>query len=170
MNHEDYQKAINHWKSKDKDSKKMERGKLFSSIEEYINKNNTCVLATGYGTFIRCTPLEYSYHDHCFFIFTEGGEKFIGLEHNKNVCLAIYDKYSSFASLKGLQVMGNAEIVEPFSEEYVKAAEYKKIPLEALKKLPEAMNLIKIIPVRIDFLNSDFKKEGCDARQELILK
>ena len=65
-----------------------------------------------------------------------------------------------------MQVQGVAEIVEPFSEEYLKAAEFKKIPIEMLKKLPEVMNLIKIVPERIDFLNSDFKKDGYGSRQE----
>ena len=99
-------------------------------------------------------------------MFSEGGEKFLGLEQNKNVCLAIFDKYARFAKLKGMQVQGVAEIVEPFSEEYLKAAEFKKIPIEMLKKLPEVMNLIKIVPERIDFLNSDFKKDGYGSRQE----
>ena len=62
-----------------------------------------------------------------------------------------------------------AEIVEPFSEEYLKAAEFKNIPVEMLKKLPEVMNLIKIVPERIDFLNSDFKKNGYGSRQEYVV-
>ena len=31
------------------------------------------------------------------------------------------------------------------------------------------MNLIKVIPTEIDFLNSKFKEEGCDSRQHLNL-
>ena len=34
------------------------------------------------------------------------------------------------------------------------------------KKLPDDINLIKIVPERIDFLNSDFKKDGYGSRQE----
>lgn len=59
-------------------------------------------------------------------MFSEGGEKFIGLEKNENVCLAIYDKYDGFGNLKSLQVMGRAEMVEPFSDVYKSHAEYNR--------------------------------------------
>lgn len=168
MNHEDYQRAADHWKIKDAQGPKMGKDKVWKACLDYIEKNNTCALATGAGTFIRCTPIEYSFHEGTFWMFSEGGEKFIGLETNKNVCLAIYDRYDGFGNLKGMQVMGKAEVVKPFSPEYLHAAEAKKIPLEALKKLPEPMNLIKVTPVRIDFLNSDFRKEGYSSRQEIL--
>ena len=58
-------------------------------------------------------------------------------------------------------------IVEPFSEEYNTHAAFKKIPLDALKKLPSPMNLICVTPTRIDALFSDFKKDGYSVRQVL---
>ena len=83
------------------------------------------------------------------------------------MCLAIYDKYEGFGRLKGMQVTGTAEVVDYFSEEYIAAAVYKKIPIEALRKLPEPMNLIKVAPSKIEFLNSEFKKYGCASRQRV---
>ena len=74
---------------------------------------------------------------------------------------------NSFGSLKGLQVMGTAGIVEPFSDEYNAHAAVKKIPPAALQKLNPPMNLLKIRPVSADFLNSDFKQDGFDSRQHL---
>lgn len=170
MNHDDFVKAANHWKKADAVGKKMDQEELAKSILAYIQANNTCALATGIGDFIRNTPIEYTYHNNAFWMFSEGGEKFVGLEKNKNVCLAIYDKYATFGQLKGMQVTGVAEVVEPYSPEYVAAAEFKKIPVAALKRLPETINLIKVIPIRINFLNSDFKKEGYSSRQELLYK
>lgn len=102
-------------------------------------------------------------------MFSEGGEKFVGLEKNPNACIAIFDKYAGFGSLKGLQVMGGASIVEPFSAEYNAHAAVKKIPLAALQKLNPPVNLIKVQPVSADFLNSDFKKDGFDSRQHMVL-
>lgn len=66
-----------------------------------------------------------------------------------------------------MQVTGEAELVAPFSDEYNAAAEFRKIPLDALKKMPRTMNLIKVQPKKIEFLNSDFKKDGADSRQML---
>jgi len=146
----------------------MDASVLRTKITEYITANNTCALATGADGFIRNTPIEYSYHDGCFWMFSEGGEKFVGLEKNPNVCIEIFDKYAGFGSLKGLQVMGVASIVEPFSAEYNAHAAVKKISLAALQKLNPPMNLIKVQPVNADFLNSDFKKDGFDSRQHMV--
>lgn len=146
----------------------MDASVLRTKITEYITANNTCALATGADGFIRNTPIEYSYHDGCFWMFSEGGEKFVGLKKNPNVCIAIFDKYAGFGSLKGLQVMGVASIVEPFLAEYNAHAAVKKIPLAALQKLNPPMNLIKVQPVNADFLNSDFKKDGFDSRQHMV--
>ena len=90
----------------------MPKEALKQAIDAYVNANNTCALATGTGDYVRCTPIEYSFHDGKFWMFSEGGEKFIGLEKNANVCLAIYDKYDGFGNLKSVQIMGKAEMVE----------------------------------------------------------
>ncbi len=169
MEQNEYQKAAKFWKEKDKRAVKMEECKLRKAILEYIQANDTCALATGTGDFVRCTPIEYRYHDEAFWMFSEGGLKFLALEQNSNVCLAVFDHYAGFGKLKGLQVSGRAMLVEPFSEEYKNAAKIRKLPLESLKKLPHTMYLIKIEPMRFDFLNSDFKLEGCASRQILEL-
>jgi len=170
MTHEEYQRAAQHWQARDAAEARMDRARLSGAIEAYIRANNTCALATGAGSFVRCTPIEYAWHDGCFWMFSEGGEKFIGLEQNPNVCLAIYDRYDGFGNLKGMQVMGTAELIEPFSERYLAHAAFKQIPEAALRKLAEPMNLIRVQPSRIDFLNSDFRKEGFGSRQELVLQ
>nr|WP_295272335.1 pyridoxamine 5'-phosphate oxidase family protein [uncultured Blautia sp.] len=167
LSHEEYEEAASYWKKKDAESVKLDEAKLKKAVEEYILANKTCALATGAGEFVRCTPIEYTYHHGAFWMFSEGGEKFAALEKNKNVCLAIFDKYEGFGKLKGMQVAGEAELVAPFSDEYNAAAEFRKIPLDALRKMPHTMNLIKVQPKKIEFLNSDFKKDGADSRQML---
>lgn len=167
MTHDEYVKAAEYWKNKEQI--KMPKEALEQEVTAYIRENNTCTLATGTDDYIRCTPIEYSFHDGKFWMFSEGGEKFIGLEKNKNVCLAIYDRYDDFRNLKSLQIMGMAEMIEPFSEVYNAHAEYKKIPLSALEKLEPPMNLICVTPVKIEALFSKFKKEGFSARQTLEL-
>ena len=166
--HEEYERVANYWKEKDAQSEKLDQASLKKAVEEYIQANNTGALAVASGDLVRCTPLEYSYYKECFWIFSEGGEKFRALEKNKNVCLAIFDKYEGFGKLKGMQVTGTAELIKPFSAEYVQAAEARKIPIKALEKLPQPMNLIKIKPKKIEFINSDFKKNGAGSRQVLI--
>lgn len=165
MTHEEYVKAAEYWKNKEQ--VKMPKEALEQAVTAYINANNTCALATGTGDYVRCTPIEYSFHDGKFWMFSEGGEKFIGLEKNENVCLAIFDKYDQFHNLKSLQIMGKAEMIEPFSDIYKAHAEYKKIPIAALEKLDPPMNLICVTPVKIEALFSEFKKAGYGSRQTL---
>ena len=169
MTHEQYQDAANYWKKKDAEAVKMNESLLLAKITKFIEAHNTCALATGHGDFVRCTPIEYTYHDDSFWMFSEGGQKFTGLEYNKNVSIAIYDAYKGFGQLNGMQISGTAEVVEPFSDEYNAHAKTKGINTEALKKLPFIMNLIKVKPTHIDYLCSDFKKEGYDSRQAVDL-
>jgi hypothetical protein len=46
---------------------------------------------------------------------------------------------------------------------------YRKIPEEAIQKLTHPMFLIKIVPEKMELLFSDFKKNGFDSRQQIIL-
>ena len=66
-----------------------------------------------------------------------------------------------------MQISGTAEIVEPWSEEYLALLAVKRIPAESLRNMPVEMHLIKIWPEAIDFLNSSFKEQGADSRQHL---
>ncbi|MDF3000412.1 MAG: hypothetical protein K0Q48_531 [Bacillota bacterium] len=163
----DYQKAASYWIEKDAKAVCMDYDLLLDEMEKFILAHNTCALATGCGDFVRCTPIEYNYKGRKFWMFSEGGLKFQALENNKNVCLAIYDSYVGFAQLGGMQVSGIAEIVEPWTDEYLDLLAFRKIPVENMKRLPTTMYLIKITPVRIDFLCSEFKKSGFDVRQHL---
>ena len=163
----DYSKAISYWEEKDKSTTQMERGALLAEMEAFISAHNTCALATGCNDFIRCTPIEYNYFGGKFWLLTEGGLKFYGLKDNKNVSLAIYDSYTGFDKLCGMQVSGTATLVEPWSEEYLALLAVKKLSVEGLKKLPNTLHLICITPTRIDFLWSGFKAMGYGARQHL---
>ena len=98
----DYEKAESFWMDKEKDSVRMEEGELKKRIEAFLASHKTCALATGSGDFVRCTPIEYTYLDGSFYLFSEGGLKFRALKENKNVCLAVYDEYQGFGKTKGL--------------------------------------------------------------------
>ena len=170
MANKEYKAAARYWDEKDAKSIKLDQNQLKTMVEEYILANNTCALATGAGEYVRCTPIEYSWHDGFFWMFSEGGKKFIGLEKNPQICLAIFDRYDGFGKLHGMQIMGTAELIEPFSEEYALHAVFKKIPLDALRRLPSPMHLIRVRPTQIDCLFSDFKELGCSPRQTLLFQ
>ena len=64
VTHDQFKKAADYWKNKKQNA--MPEEKLKKTVLEYINSNNTCALATGTGDYVRCTPIEYSYHDGKF--------------------------------------------------------------------------------------------------------
>ncbi len=160
----DFDKASRFWIDKEAASKVAPDAR--EKLENFIKEHKVCALATGAGGYVRCTPIEYNFIDGMVYLFSEGGMKFKGLKDNKNVCLAIFD--AGFGELHSAQISGAAEIVEPFSEEYLKLLQYKHIPEEMIRKMPEPMHLIKITPVEADFLDTDFKKDGYDARQKVV--
>lgn len=165
MTNEQYDQAVTFWERKSAGEKKCDRTALYKWIDGFLSSHKVLALATGTNDFIRCTPLEYSWHDNALWIFTEGGLKFKALRENRHVSAAVFDADVSLNSLKSLQIEAIVEMVEPFSEEYNNAVKSMKISLEALQKLAEPMWLLKIIPSEITCLNSDFKKNGFGSRQ-----
>lgn len=139
-------------------------------IESFLINKNTCTLATGYGDFVRATPLEYIYYNGNIYIISEGGLKFIGLSKNNKVSLCVYEDYKNMNNLCGLQISGEAEILKPWSDEYMDVLNRKDLKIENISKLPFDMNVIKIIPTKYEFLYSKFKNLGFDSKQIYIPK
>ena len=168
MNEQEYRKAAEYWKGRECVAMPDEELRRF--VEGFLAERRVCALATGTGGFVRCTPLEFSFHDGCVWIFTEGGEKFVGLARNPDVCLAVFDQDPGFGSLRSVQLAGAAEVVDPMSAAYVAHAERKGVPVAALQKLADEgrpMHLIRIRPTHADVLCSKFKEEGYSSRQAL---
>ena len=76
----DYDEAASYWEKQDAKAKRMDRDALMAKAEEFLAAHNTCALATGHGGQVRCTPIEYTYRQGCFWLLSEGGEKFRNLK------------------------------------------------------------------------------------------
>lgn len=145
--------------------KEMDRKELKDEINKFITTHNTCALATGIGNFVRNTPIEYTYYKEKFYFISEGGFKFNGILQNPNVCIDIFNNYTSMKDLKGIQISGQSEIIPCWSEEYIEIMKVKGLKIEFLKNIPVNLNLIKVMPVVFEFLNTDFKEKGMDSKQ-----
>ena len=165
----DYEAAARYWTDRDAKANKMPEDELMTHMENFVKAHNTCALATGCDGFVRCTPIEYNYVKGAFYMFSEGGLKFMALRDNKNVSMAIYDEYSGFGNLSGLQIQGTAEMVQAGTDEYFQMMDHKKLPRDAFYKMERPMHLIKVTPQSMDYLNSELKKLGYDSRQHLEL-
>ena len=148
----DFDAAESYWTAEEKKSSIMPEDELMPYIEEFIKAHNTCALAAGAGDFVRCTPIEYDYMDGAFYMLSEGGMKFEG-----------------FGSLGGMQVTGMAEFTEPFCDEYNRLLEHKGLSPETMQMQGISLNMIKVVPSEIDYLDSKFKALGYDTRQHISL-
>lgn len=160
MEHEQYQNATDHWnrnQAKEAKAIRVEEGTLIDEILKFIKTHKTCTLAAGHGDFIRCMPIDYSFREGRIWMFSEEGKKFTELKHNKNVSIAIYDENKGFGQLNGMRINGTAEVVTPFSDEYNLHARINGMEIDALKKLPFIMQLIKVKPMDVDYLCSGFQ-------------
>lgn len=155
----------NFWIEQQKTAVHMERSEALYHIEGFIKNHNTCALATGCGDHVRCTPIEYTFMDGEFYLYSEGGNKFVGLEKNLNVSLSIFEYYGDKNDSHGLQVMGKAELYPPRCELFKKVLEFKGIPYDVMKAAKVDVCLIKITPTTYEMYDTDFVKKGFDVRQ-----
>ncbi len=140
----------------------IEEGSLKEQIEDFLSKRSVANLSTSNSENSRSTPIEYIYKDNYIYIYSEGGIKFFNLLQNNKISLSIYDSYTNFNELKGMQISGVAYIISPKSEIYDEVLKMKNINKLTLSTL---LNVIKIKIKKVEFLNSDFKKVGYDINQ-----
>lgn len=150
--------------------KVLDKKVLMEEIKKFILQHNTCALATGFGDYIRCTPIEFAYFNDKFYFITEGGLKFKGILQNPNVSIGIFNNYEGMDKIKGLQVSGIAEVVDRNTYEYEEVMKLKGVKLKALENIPINLNIVRVKVNKYEFLNSFFKKGGFDSKQVLIIE
>ncbi len=138
---------------------------VLKAIETFLQQHNTCVLATGYETAVRATPIEYVYHDKKIYMFSEGGQKFANLYRNPQVSLAVFDSYAGFERLAGLQIAGRCRMIEPDEPEYMTIAGAKGITKERVTAMPVILHILEIQITEAVFLWAGFLKLGKAVRQ-----
>lgn len=138
---------------------------VLQAIEDFLQHHNTGVLATGWGRYVRSTPLEYVYKDGHLYIFSEGGGKFANLYRNDQVSFSVCDPFSDFQHLAGLQLHGTAKIVEPDDADYAALAGLRNIPVKRLLAMPVILHIIDITLANAVFLWGGFTKLKKAPRQ-----
>ena len=165
----DFKHFQNFWVEQQKTAVHMEEDKTLEHISGFIKRHNTCGFATGYGDYIRCTPIEYTFMDDSFWFVSEGGNKFIGLEKNNKVSIAIFEYYGDQKDSHGLQVTGRAEFFSNTSDEFKKLLAFKGIEYDVVKAAAVEVVVVHVIPEVYEMYDTDFVKQGFDVRQTVIL-
>jgi general stress protein 26 len=143
-------------------SKELER-----LIIEFIDTQGMCVLATCSNNVPRASAVEFFPEGTTLYVLTEGGRKVENLEKNPVVSVAIHTRFTGWDSIKGIQMTGRAEIGGKgsaiFPEGERAYAKRKKQTVE----LPDFMNVIRITPQKIEYLDTTLRVKGYDVKHLL---
>jgi len=140
--------------------RKLTKEELGREILQFIRKHKICTLATCSENIPRSTPVRYLSKRMTIYVFAEGGGKMENLRKNPNISLSIYGAYKGFASVKGLQMWGKAEIIEQKEKEKFAEAQKlwetqkrKDIDQSIRSTIPSVMKALKITIEKARYLN-----------------
>ncbi len=150
---------------RDRSQMEMPETEIRQAVEEFLQSHNTCALCTSRPGYVRSTPIEYFYKDNCLYMFSEGGEKFANLLLNPRVSVSVYDSYEGFDKLGGLQLTGEAVLIEEDHPDYEPILLFRGFSAEKFSRLSVQMNIIRIRIEKAEFLWSGFLKHGYEVRQ-----
>jgi len=140
-------------------------------VLEFLKTQGMCVLATCSGNVPRASAVEFFPEGTTLYVLTEGGQKVANILANPCVSVAIHTQFTGWDRIRGLQITGTAEIGKPGSKVFDEGAEaYKK--RRGLKgvTIPDFMNIVKITPTRIEYLDTRLKAQGLGVRHLLEYK
>ena len=155
--------------------KRMPPKDLEKRIIQFLEGQNMCVLATCNNDIPRATPIEYHSKDMTMYFVGEPGKKLKNMKNNPNVSIGIFLPYLGWDSTKGAQITGKAKIIPKKNatefEEGLAAYQWEKTAKElGIKTFPETVELIKVEPEKIEFIDMSLKKMGYSPRQTLNLR
>ena len=146
---------------------------LEERIIEFLKQQNMCVLATCGDGLPRATPIEYHSKGITIYFVGEPGKKLENIKKNPNVSIGIFLPYTGWESAKGAQITGRAKIISRENstefKEGLTAYQWEKTAKElGLKTFPETgVELVKVEPEKIEFIDMSLKKLGYSPRQTL---
>ncbi len=138
---------------------------VLQAMEQFLQAHNTCVLATASQGTVRSTPIEYIYYEGKICMFSEGGKKVANIYRHPQVSVSVFDPYSGFERLAGLQIDGTCRILEPADTAYAPIAAAKGLTAERLAAMPVILHILEITPAEGIFLWAGFVKQKKSVRQ-----
>ena len=153
--------------------KSMPTKVLEERIIEFLKEQNMCVLATCGDGLPRATPIEYHSKGITIYFVGEPGIKLENMKKNQNVSIGVFLPYIGWDSAKGAQITGKAKIISRENstefKEGLAAYQWEKTAKElGIKTFPESgVELVKVEPEKIEFIDMSLKKIGYSPRQTL---
>lgn len=140
--------------------RRLGHDELKAKVSEFLEEHRLCTLATCSGGVPRSTPVRYRSRGLTIYILTEGGGKVKNIRENPKVSVSLYGEYSGFQSVRGLQIWGEAEIIElEDRERYLEAKgiinleEREDLKRAGVRDVRPDMRIIKVETRRARFLS-----------------
>jgi nitroimidazol reductase NimA-like FMN-containing flavoprotein (pyridoxamine 5'-phosphate oxidase superfamily) len=154
--------------------KELPAKELRMRIAQFLESTNMCVLATIGDGLPRATPIEYHSKGITMYFVGEPGTKLKNIANNPNVSIGIFLPYTGWDSAKGAQITGKAKIISREElcdfREGLEAYQWEKTAKQLnIKEFPKTVELVRVDPEKIEFVDMSLKKEGYSPRQTLIL-
>ncbi len=155
---------------------------LLSTVVEFIQKQNLCVLATAdpKTSLPRASTVEFypssktldakKKEDFILYVLTEGGLKIRNLKSSPYVSLAIHANFLGWKTIRGMTLTGIAEMATKTDDlnvwqEGVEA--YKLRKGKDAVDVPGNLWVIKITPVKIEYLDLALRERGFAPRNTM---
>ena len=147
----------------------LSRSEIERLIIELMGSCPLCVVATCSDNIPRASTVEFFPVGTTLYILTEGGKKLENIKQNPHVSIAINAAFTGWSDVKGLQITGTAEIGEEGSSIFKEGIQaYKRRRRLKSAALPDFMNVIKVKPSKMEYLDTALEGKGFKVRQTLI--
>ncbi len=141
--------------------KELSRNDLEQLIAELFKTQSICVIATSFNDIPRASTVEFFPIGMTLYILTEGGKKIANIINNPNISVAIHAPFSGWNNVRGIQITGTAEIGEKGSRVFLEGLEaYRNRRGLKVATLPDFMNVIKVIPHKIEYIDTTLGNQG----------
>lgn len=154
--------------------KHLSNSDLKEHVAAFLQSTNMCVLATCSSNVPRATPLEYRSKGLTIYFVGEPGIKLKNIKDNPKVSIGVFLPYKGWNTAKGAQITGLAKIISrddsaEFSEG-LEAYKWKETAKElGIEGFPQTVVLVKVTPIKIEFIDATLKQSGYSPRQVLTL-
>lgn len=152
-------------------TRQLPRDELTRRIEHFLATHWMGVLCTNSRNGPIGSPVEYYAEGLVVYILPQpGSPKLRALQDDPRLCVAIYGENSGWASVRGAQLFGTGELIDPGTAEHAHAMGIYRWQASAVqlgKPLDQApqVSLLRISPERVVYTEQWLRKDGFGPRQ-----
>ena len=152
-------------------TQQLPREELSSRIEHLLATHWMAVLCTSGKDGPIGSPVEYYAEGMAVYILPQpGSPKLAALRKDPRVCVAIHAENSGWASVRGAQLFGRAELLAPGTPAHAHAMTVYRWQASAAQlgrplDQPPQMELLRLAPERVVYTEQWLRKDGFGPRQ-----